>query len=354
MVPEAGAILRVDGATSWQSIANNHEGSVWDKYNVKVEIGSLVNPNKNPEAEVAVKECEKEILKFNPDLKHISPLELAQVMKQINTRVRTAKKFAPQEMAFSREMTLNKNLDMSDSDLTDTIKTARQTAHDRVQPSPPNTSLKEGDLVMFRQDLSKHHARETHVVVESKDNQVKVKKLHNQLRQRTYDTPSQTLVKIPQKLPDLPNPKEDIPVPTPTTNRAGRPLRQAAKTASRAWADINCLRCSTNHKVGWCPDDQQEESYDYFQLPTFPPLHQPLINPPEEGAAAVNLDHQPRPRLQRPDSPRPPVITRTQSPTVITITKNPNFKPTPRKSNRIASIPKTDYAILNSKGRVSQ
>ena len=342
LLSEEGAVLRVDGATAWQSISNNPTTSgPWAKYNVKVEVGSLINPNKNPEAEVAIKECEKEILKFNPDLKTISPLQLSQIMKQINTRVRNAKKFAPQEMMLRRELAANKKLDVDDTDLTEAIKTARQTAHDRVKPTEPDTSLKEGDLVLLKKDLSKHHARETHVIIDKTSDNVKVKKIHNQLRRRTYQTPPQTLVKIPQKLPDLPKPKMDIPDDSQKTNRAGRPMRRAAKTANRAWADINCLRCSTNHRVGWCPEDQREDTYEYFPIPSFPPLDQPLINPQPTEPTSVLDQHQSR---STTNSPRPTVITRTHSPTVITNANNPNFKtPVQRKSERIKLIPKPPY-----------
>ena len=53
--------------------------------------------NKNPEGENAVKEVQKEILRLDPEAKVLTDLQIAMVMKQINTRVRF-KGWAAQEI----------------------------------------------------------------------------------------------------------------------------------------------------------------------------------------------------------------------------------------------------------------
>ena len=65
ILPEGGTELRADGATGFQALQTeaNTPGSLFNKLNISVTIGRLLNKNKNPTAEIANKELLKEILR---------------------------------------------------------------------------------------------------------------------------------------------------------------------------------------------------------------------------------------------------------------------------------------------------
>ena len=184
-IPSSGAIIRTDGATAWQSLtAEAKDGKgIWGKYNIRVEVGNLLSINKNPEA--AVKETQKEILKLSPDIKTISKLELAQVQKQLNLRVRF-KGFAAQEILTGREQITNKKLDISDADISAKIWDNRASNHDKITPSPAPNNYKVGDLVYIKADLNKNHARDVHIVTGFEGGAIQVKKLQSQFRKTLY------------------------------------------------------------------------------------------------------------------------------------------------------------------------
>ena len=361
VVPNTGAVVRVDAATTWQSLdQETQKGSgIFAKFNIKFDIGSFTNVNKNPEGENAVKEIQKEILRLDPDAKVLTDLQIASIMKQVNTRVRF-KGWAAQEILLGRDQAENKKLDIRDSELTAQIKASREAHHKRVTPDPVNENFAQGDLVYVKSDLTKTQAREPHIVTGLKKGNVLFKKMKNQLRARTYSAPPQKLVKIPAtKIGQNLDPKEDIPdnPSQPTTNRAGRPLRAAATKAPRAWADIQCIRCMSNHRLGYCPEDQSETTIDYTHTLSFP---RPPINPQPQ-------EQQPRVQQRLPTSREATnAHSRSQSPAVVTITENPCYKspakarlpPRPptssRSSARIRDLPKTDYDQLNRHGRTQK
>ena len=48
LIPNMGAIIRTDGAASWQSLAAEAKAGkvIWGKYNLKVEVRNLLSINK--------------------------------------------------------------------------------------------------------------------------------------------------------------------------------------------------------------------------------------------------------------------------------------------------------------------
>ena len=366
VIPNSKVSVRVDAATTWQSLEQEHQkgSGILAKYNINLEIGSFTNVNKNPEGENAVKEVQKEILRLDPEAKVLTDLQIAMVMKQINTRVRF-KGWAAQEILLGRDQAENKKLDIRDSDLTAQIKASREAHHKRVKPDPISEQFAQGDLIYVKTDLTKTQARETHIVFGQKNGKIQYKKLKNQLRARTYSSHLQQLVKIPAPNVDQ-DIKPDMDIPTTDqpnkTNRAGRPLRSAATKAPKAWADLHCIRCESQHRLGFCPEDQSESTIDYTPRKRGV---RPPINPPQNR-------HQPRVQPEPQDQQLPTsssattAHSRSQSPAMVTEAQNPNYRsphkallpPRPpissRKSARIKDIPKTDYKHLDRHGRTRQ
>ena len=355
LVPATGAVVRVDGATAWQSLeAESRAGKgVWGKYNIKIEVGNLLNINKNPEAENCVKETQKEILRLDSDIKVISSLQLLQVQKQMNTRVRF-KGWAAQEIILRREQVEGKNIDVMDVDMSARIKSSREVHNSRTKTDPPSQTFEKGDLVFIKPELNKNHARDTHLVVGTEKGKVKLKKLKNQLRKQTYSAEPNSLVKLPRSPTNLRNESQN-PVCPPQNemmddsllNGRGRPLRQAARQANqanRALANLNCFRCRTNHRVGWCPEEQDEDTIDqWWQVSR---ARQTTSQAPAIKASQEEAQPPVNPAL------RVPVIVRhrSQSPKVQSPNpQQPQSRPQPRKSYRVRDIP--DYKELHTKGR---
>ena len=352
LVPVTGAVVRVDGATAWQSLEVESKAGkgIWGRYNIKVEVGNLLNVNKNPEAENCVKETQKEILRLDSDIKVISGLQLAQVQKQMNTRVRF-KGWAAQEIILRREQVEGKAIEVTDDDMASRIRDSRDAQNSRTKADPPSQAFEKGDLVFIKPELNKNHARDPHLVVGSEQGKVKLKKLKNQLRKQTYSVEPNSLVKLPRSptslATELPNPSGPPPdklTDSPLLNSRGRPMRAAARQANKAWANLNCFRCRTNHRVGWCPEEQDDDTIDqWWQVSR---ARQENAQDPAINAPQVEAEAPVEPPL------RVPVIVRhrSQSPHIHgTGPQKPQGRPQPRKSYRVRDIP--DYKELHTKGR---
>ena len=77
-----------------------------------------MNKNKNPVAENAVQEVEKEILRLKTNSGSITPTDLSIVMRNINARVRY-NNLTPKEILFRRNVISNKPKDISDEEIMD-------------------------------------------------------------------------------------------------------------------------------------------------------------------------------------------------------------------------------------------
>ena len=118
LIADQGCCIRTDGAQSFVSlkIESEDRNSLLYKFKISIEVGRLNNPNKNAVAENCVKEVEKEILRYNPELKVISENDLIQIQKIINTRTRS-RGLSAQEMMLKRNMTQNEDIGVVDKDL---------------------------------------------------------------------------------------------------------------------------------------------------------------------------------------------------------------------------------------------
>ena len=68
--PLTGTTIRSDNAPAFVSISNEatYPQSSFAKLNLKMDLGRVHNPNKNPLAEIKIRELEKELLRHDPTI----------------------------------------------------------------------------------------------------------------------------------------------------------------------------------------------------------------------------------------------------------------------------------------------
>ena len=273
IIPESGTVIRVDGATSFQALARESatNNSLLCKLKIKIEIGRLINKNKNPVAENAVKEVLKEILRYTTSKRPITTTELHIVLKNVNSRIRS-NGLSPTEMMFKRDMLSNENIQVNEEDVKKDKEINRKKGHITSQKSKarykvktPQQSFEIGQLVFLRNAMDKNTPRELFIIeefVESEDTAYYlIRKLQNTLNSRLYKV-----------LPD-----EIIPAPVPATTDS-RPKRHAAQEArKKIAATVNTVyQVKKKSKHGWLTEDQNSEDdapypqIDYPELPSTP------------------------------------------------------------------------------------
>ena len=186
-----GAIIRCDGAAALASLAREAEtdGSVFKKFGIKLDVGRPVNPNKNAVAENAVKEAEKEILKYKPETKTLTEEDLTVVSKIMNERIRN-RGVAAKEILTRRDLITNKPKNISDSKLSGDqfdkrISSNKQSA-DRKKPQRPELEFHVGDVVYVRNQRSKHQPREQYIVTRLEKDFLLVQKIHSRFGNKEY------------------------------------------------------------------------------------------------------------------------------------------------------------------------
>ena len=200
----SGTTLRSDNAPSLNSLAleSQNPDSIWAKYNIKWEMGSRYNHNKNPVVENKIKELSKEILKFKASGGPITTLDLVEITTILNSRVRHHG-HASKEIFLRRDLLHNKPLDVVDDEISQTVENMRKAHHadqgkhllKKGAKVIPEVKYKVGDLVLIRDKLSKHSPRDIHTVVEVKEKgQYAIKKLENQIRQRSFNVKHSQLI----------------------------------------------------------------------------------------------------------------------------------------------------------------
>ena len=140
--------------------------SVLSKYGIKIELGRVHNVNKNPVAENAVKEYNKERLRLNPKGGPVSEIEKCIIMRNMNLRIRD-RGLAAKEILLRRDLITNKPKEVDDEKLSKDQVEKRKAAHPINEKAkatfktvPADVSLKVGDHVFIKSDLSKLRVRE--------------------------------------------------------------------------------------------------------------------------------------------------------------------------------------------------
>ena len=202
--PMTGSTLRSDNAPSFQSLMleAEREDSIWKKYSLSWELGETHNVNKNPISENKIREVEKELIKFKGCGGPISKLDLIQVERIVNSRVRhhgnTAK-----EILLRRAAMDHQPLNIDDKTISGKVASLRKENHVAMKDHHAKRGRKEvskveykvGDQVLIQDTLSKHQLREVHTVVEVDGNEnIRVKKFENRMRQKSLKVKHSQLI----------------------------------------------------------------------------------------------------------------------------------------------------------------
>ena len=204
--PSAGAVVRTDGGTGFQSLAARSDTEL-KKRNIQLEIGRLHNSNKNPQAENTVKEFEKEMLRYDQDIKLLRNIDICHILKSMNTRIRY-QGLSSQEMFMKRDMIKNEEIEVNDTKLSDGQKENRTkqseyqaTFQSKSKKKTPPQVFKVGQFVFIRNTDTKLSPRELHVVCDLKTVRGKdfvvVRKAQYQLRHKTYLLRPEELIPAP-------------------------------------------------------------------------------------------------------------------------------------------------------------
>jgi len=157
IIPDSGTVVRVDGATSFQSLEAESmtDNSPLKSLGVKIVVGRLLNKNKNPIAENAVKEVQKEILRLKNTTGPITEIDLAIVTKNVNSRIRY-NGLTPKEILYRRNALTNLPIEVNDEEIIKKQSTNRQKSsqalfkHKGKSKNPtPEQTFKLGDLVLL-------------------------------------------------------------------------------------------------------------------------------------------------------------------------------------------------------------
>ena len=190
-VHPVGAKIRCDGAAALSSLAKETKDpeSTFYKYNISLEVGRPHNVNKNAIAENAIKEAEKEILKYRPHKKALSDEDLVVVSKIMNDRIRN-RGVTAKEILTRRDCVSGKPKDISDKELAESQFDKRVESNKRALARKPGESLpaqfNTGDVVYIKAQRSKHQPREQFIVTGFAGDMVVIQKLHSRFANKEY------------------------------------------------------------------------------------------------------------------------------------------------------------------------
>ena len=195
------AVVRTDNGPGFASLQGDR---VLQQHRVSIELGRVKNLNKNPVAEKAIQELEKELLILDPTGGPISPLRLALAITTLNTRIR-ASGLSSRELWFQRDQFTNSQLSFDDLTLIQLRHAQRLENHPHSEhsknpnkPYPDTPNIAVGDIVYLHRDLNKSKARGRYLVSSTEDNWCNIRKFtETQLRSNSYRVKKSDCFKVP-------------------------------------------------------------------------------------------------------------------------------------------------------------
>lgn len=197
--------IRLDPAPSHQSLFNSLKtNSSLAKNNIKLEIGRILNLNKNPVAEKAIKELTRELLIINPTGGSVSPIVLSQATAVLNSRYRNSG-LSAYEMFTQRDQISGDQLPIDDRDLILKQYNTRIANHPHSEKSkaggrPPHLKpdVEVGSLVYFYRDRKKTAARQRYLITRHIGDSVKMRRFtFNLLGTKEYTAKLTEIYKVP-------------------------------------------------------------------------------------------------------------------------------------------------------------
>ena len=174
-------------------------------------MGRLINKNKNPVAENAVKEVLKEILRLKAANSTISQTDLDIVMRNTNNRI-TFNGLSTKEIMFKKDMISNEDILGKSKQISDLQALNRKISSNRSQQSKsrimkktPRQDFQMGQLVFIRSTLNKNCPRDTFIVedlIQETDRvYYLIRKVQARLNQRLYKALPDELILAPSQKP---------------------------------------------------------------------------------------------------------------------------------------------------------
>ena len=178
---------------------------------VRLEIGRIKNPNKNPVAEHAIGELRAELKRANPEGGCISSRMLAIATSRLNSRIRHSG-MSSWEMFFARDQFTNDLFHISDRQLIAEQQTSRLENHphdyaskSRIQRRLPSAHIRVGDLVYLARDRDKSRPRDRYLVTSLSNGWCEVRKFTgSQFRSKTYDVRLDECYHVPSDVHSIP------------------------------------------------------------------------------------------------------------------------------------------------------
>ena len=118
--------IRVDCAPALQKLISNDSLA---SHGISLDMGNPKNVNKNPVAEKANQELEKELLKVEPTGNPISAVVLLQAVCLLNSRIRSCG-LSSREMFLGRDQVTGSHLKFSDKQISEFQESTRAKNHD--------------------------------------------------------------------------------------------------------------------------------------------------------------------------------------------------------------------------------
>ena len=196
-------IVRTDNAKGFESLTMKDK--ILNDMNIKIELSNSHNKNGNSCVDKAIGELIIEITKIQPNEVPIDIPILVKAVMNLNSRVRRKGNLSASEMLFCRDQLTKTNLHIQDSIISEDQKQTRDYANDKINAKCKATQnlVQKGDLVQLKVNPKKHTVRETFLVTDTKDNDLKVQKMTNlytqskaQLRSKEYEFKKSHVLKL--------------------------------------------------------------------------------------------------------------------------------------------------------------
>ena len=197
--------IRLDPASAHQSLFKSLSSNNNLKLNnINLEIGRILNKNKNPVIDKAIREIHREILILQPLGGKISQNLLSQAIANLNCRYRHTG-LSSQELWTQRDQITNQQLPISDRDIILNQHNKRSNNHQYSEkskahgkPPHPTPNIKIGSLVFIYNDRNKTSARDRYMVTHISGNDVKLRKFTNKyFGIKEYDAKLQEIYLVP-------------------------------------------------------------------------------------------------------------------------------------------------------------
>ncbi len=199
-----GCSVRVDNAGSFQSLINDKELVL---KGIHLELGRPKNRNKNPIAEKAIQELERELKTEYPNGGPIGAAGLSLVTATLNARVRN-RGLCAKEIVFQRDCLTGEHLNLDDNVLAADQRAKRLLNHNASAKSQAvkkqyasRSNVDNGDLIFIKSEGDKHTARDNYIVASTEKDFLYARKLvGNQLRSKLYKLKYSEVYPVPNRV----------------------------------------------------------------------------------------------------------------------------------------------------------